>query len=284
MAELPLFGPPPERALCQHQGGGCAACCGLYNFVDRTPAAEHARLLKRTRAVRAAMPAGVPDRSALRTARDALLAEETPHHVTSAIKVCPFAGYLDDDLPKAPGQGRVGCMIHPLGTRDGEDHRDLAVYDRATCAGHFCASHDWLRPPEAEIAQTVGGTLYGRVVTDAGLVKALRALVEERLGRRLRAADVTVASSSFAAAFRGLLETWPWASRDPRRFGGVVVDDDDIRERTVSTERFGRELARPMRTLLDAAATEVSDDAQLDAALAAIDALVNAIASAIDAD
>jgi hypothetical protein len=282
MAELPLFGPPPERPLCQHPGGGCAACCGVYNFVDRSPAAEHARLLKRTIAVAAAMPGGVPDREALREARDRLLDDERPQHVTSAIRVCPFAGYLDDELPTAPGQGRVGCMIHPLRMISGEDHRDLAVYDRAICAGHFCASHDWLRPPEAEIAQTVGGTLYGRVVTDAGLTKALRALVEERIGRRLRAADVARARAAIAAMLTQLLIDWPWASTDPRRFGGVVVDEDDIRERTVSSDRFGRALGRPLRTLLDAAATEIDDDRALDEALATIDRHLAAIAAAIE--
>lgn len=281
MAELPIFGPPPERPLCQHDGGGCAACCGLYNFVDRSPAAEHARLLKRTRAVRAAIPGGVPDREALRAARDRLLDEERPHHVTSAIRVCPFAGYLDDELPGAAGEGRVGCMIHPLQTESGADHRDLAVYDRAICAGHFCASHDWLRPVEPEIAQTVGGTLYGRVVTDAGLVKALRALVEEQLGCKLRVADVERGADAFADALGTLLDRWPWASADPRRFGGVVVDEDDVKERTVSSERFGRDLSRSLRTLLDAAATELDSDDQLDEALACVDRLVSAIASAI---
>jgi len=232
--------------------------------------------------VKKAMPGGIPDRDALAAMRDRFLTKERPGYVTDAIRVCPFAGYLDDEVPTAPTQGRVGCMIHPVRMTNGEDHRDLAVYDRAICAGHFCASHEWLRPVEVALAQATGGTLYGRVVTDAGLVKALRTLLEEQLGRPLKKADAQKAKPAIAVMFHALLIDWPWASKDPQRFGGVVVDDDGVRERTVSSDRFARPLGRSIRALLDAAATEVESDHALDEALRHINDLIAAITHDIE--
>src|SRR5688500_16387571 len=162
---------PPLVILCQHEHGSCGACCGVYNFRDRSPAAEDARLRRRTERVGAAWP----DTAALARARDELLALEKPDVLFHGVKVCPFAGYVDE--------GRVGCLLHPSRHPRGEDLRDLAVYPREVCAGHFCAPHDWLRPRERALAQTVTGTFYGRVVTDAGLVKALASMLDEALGR-----------------------------------------------------------------------------------------------------
>ena len=105
----------PLRILCQHEGGSCAACCGAYNFRDRSSDAERARFRRRTDKVRAAWP----DVTKLAAARDELLALEKPDVLFAAVKVCPFAGYVDE--------GRVGCMIHPSRHPDGEDLREVVL-------------------------------------------------------------------------------------------------------------------------------------------------------------
>lgn len=262
-AALPLFGPPPSAPLCQHAGGSCAACCGLYNFQDRRPEAQHARLQRRTARVTACFDdQGRPDIAGLAAARDALLDEERPQYVTHAIKVCPFAGYTGED--------RVGCLLHPTRMPGGEDLRDLAVYPREVCAGHFCAPHEWLRPVEVTLAQTATGPLYGRVVTDAGLVKAVRALLEEAMGRSLRPADVDAHRARLHIFWRLVLEAWPYADPDPRRFGGVWMGHDDTERTLAGVAALLPGRSRPFVTVLDAAGT-ASDPATVERAAQALD-------------
>lgn len=254
---LPVLGPVPERILCQTGQAGCGACCGMYNFTDRSPRSHHRRLRRRTERVLACFgDDGRPDEEQLRIARDELLEEERPQVLSGAIKVCPYAGYLEG-VPSDPGQGRVGCLLHPRRHPDGADLRHLAVYSREICDGHFCAPHDWLRDIEMDLAQTATGVLYGQVVTDAGLVKAVRTLLEEGLGRALRKGDIERARPALARLWRRLLEDWPWRDPDPRRFGGIYVTDDDATERTLP--RTGAALPgglpRPLEVVLDAAQT-----------------------------
>jgi hypothetical protein len=268
----------PLRILCQHEGGSCAACCGVYNFKDRSAGAERARLRRRTERVRAAWP----DVEALARARDDLLALERDEILFSGVKVCPFAGYLDDTHSDA--DARVGCMIHPTRHPDGKDLRDLAVYPREVCEGHFCAPHDWLRDREADLAQTTTGTLYGRVVTDAGLVKALAALLDEALGRAFTRSDLDRAQPALAALWQ-IVDTWPYRDPDPSRFGGFVFSGNEAVERSIPSALAGCTLAvdSRRRTVLDALGTRALDDAEAASALALLDARLAEVARAIDA-
>lgn len=255
MTTLSVLGsdePVPERILCQTEAGSCAACCGLYNFTDRSPEATHKRLAERTRRVMAAFP----DVDALAAVRDALLEEERCDILFATVRVCPYAGYVED--------GRVGCLLHPLRHPSGEDLRDLAVYPREVCAGHFCAPHSWLRPREMDFAATVRGVDYGRVVTDAGLVKALVALLEDRLCRRMRASDIEGELPALDALWTLVLD-WPFRDPDPHRFGGFQVTGDDAVERSLPSALAGLEVnaTRDEVIVLDAlgSAFRTADDA-----------------------
>lgn len=277
----------PLRILCQHEGGSCAACCGAYNFRDRSPAAEHARLTRRTERVRAAWP----NVDALAIARDELLALEKVDVLFAGVKVCPFAGYVDpavpardDDAHATTSPGRVGCMLHPTRHPHGEDLRDLAVYPKEVCAGHFCAPHDWLRTREADLAQTATGTWYGRVVTDAGLVKSVAGLVDEALGRPFEPRDLASPNARASlASLWALCRTWPYADPDPARFGGFHFSGDDAMERTLPSALAGTSVkaSHAHRVVLDALGTRALDDTEAHAALALIDGAIDAVARAM---
>jgi hypothetical protein len=266
----------PLRILCQSDRGSCAACCGVHNFVDRSRDTVRARLRRRTDAVRAAWP----DVAALAAARDALLAEERPHLLFRAVKVCPFAGYVDDPVHDEHGDdddGRVGCLLHPSRHPDGADLRDLAVYPREVCAGHFCAPHDWLRPREMDLAQTASGLRYGRVVTDAGLVKAVARGLDERGGGPFTARAIDVARGALDELWRVLLEDWPWVDGDPHRFGGFQCAGDDAIERSLPSCVAGLDVdvAPWERTVLDAVGTRALARDEARAALARLRQLVD---------
>ena len=145
--ELPIFGPEPDVPLCQTADGSCGACCGLYNFKDRSDDAHRRRLRRRTDLVKAAWP----DVDALRDAKDVLMQEERDDVLFATVRVCPYAGYVDEP---ADAPARVGCLLHPLRHPDGADLRDLGVYPKEVCGGHFCANHEWLRPRERAFAAT----------------------------------------------------------------------------------------------------------------------------------
>ncbi len=270
----------PLRILCQHEGGSCAACCGAYNFRDRSNAAEHARLVRRTERVKAAWP----DVDKLARARDELLALEKPDVLFAGVKVCPFAGYVDEI-----GEGaRIGCMLHPTRHPTGEDLRDLAVYPKEICAGHFCAPHDWLRAREADLAQTATGTYYGRVVTDAGLVKAIATLVDEALGRPFTSFDLVDHARATRAeldALWALCRAWPYADPDPARFGGFHFSGAAAVERTLPSAMSGTHVkaSHAQRVVLDALGTRALDDVEAQAALALLDDAIARVASAMRA-
>ncbi|MBI1948640.1 MAG: hypothetical protein HYS27_23335 [Deltaproteobacteria bacterium] len=280
MADSRIAGRAPLRILCQHEQGSCAACCGVYNFRDRSAEAEQARLLRRTERVCAAWPPGsAPDEAALARVRDELLALEAPEILFAGVKVCPFAGFVDGE--------RVGCLLHPSRHPSGADLRDLGVYPREICGGHFCAPHDWLRAREADLAATAHGTFYGRVVTDAGLVKALVRLLDDALGRAFRGEELARAQPALEAALATLwaeLRDWPWRDTDPARFGGFVFVGNEATERGVPSCLAGLSLpVEPAaRAVLDALGTRALDEEGARAALVRLDELVRAVATAYD--
>lgn len=279
MADSRVASRAPLRILCQHESGSCAACCGAYNFADRSPEALRLRLEERTRRVKAVWP----DVAALARVRDEILLEEKPQLLFAAVKVCPFAGLVEEG--SGGGEGRVGCLLHPTRHPDGKDLRDLAVYPKEVCAGHFCASHDWLRPREADLAQTARGLLYGRVVTDAGLVKAVARAVDDAVGAVVPADRLVRARVPLLRLWQRLLDEWPWRDSDARRFGGFLFDGDDASERTVPSCLFGLtvEVTIAERQILDAIGTRALDADEAGVALAEIRSLVAVVAVATQA-
>lgn len=261
---------PPDRPLCQHEGGSCAACCGLYNFADRSPAAIGRRLDRRTARVTEAWP----DVDRLAAARDRLLDEEREEVLFAGVRVCPFAGWVEE--------GRVGCLLHPTRHPDGEDLRDLAVYPKEVCRGHFCAPHDWLRPVEVALAQACDGVAYGLIVTDAGVVKGVRQLLEDALGAPLTEARVERGRVALGELWRALLD-WPHRDPDPHRFGGFHVVSDEAVERTLPSCLAGVdvEASNAQRTVLDGLGTDVRDAAHAREALAALARAIDDAAAAL---
>lgn len=262
---------PPTKPLCQHERGSCAACCGVYNFRDRSFAATHHRLQNRTTRVKNAWP----DTEALASVRDEILAEEKPEILFSTVRVCPFAGYVEE--------GRVGCMIHPTRHPDGVDLRDLAVYPKEVCREHFCAPHDWLRPREILFAQSAEGIGYGLVVTDAGLVKALLGLLESRLARPICERDIDRKREVLSTFWEALLR-WPFRDPNPHRFGGFLVVGDDAIERTLPSCLSGFEVDANAaeRTVLDGLGTRVNDHSTAERAITELRRLLDDLATAIE--
>lgn len=256
-----------SEPLCQHAGGSCGACCGVYNFKDRSKGAQHARLRRRTERVQQAWP----DEEQLAKVREELLALEREDVLYRTVKVCPYAGYVEE--------GRIGCLLHPTRHPTGADLRHLAVYPKEVCRDHFCAPHEWLRPLEKALAQTAEGTGYGLVVTDAGLVKSVRALLEEALGRPLRESDVERGREALSGLWRALLG-WPFRDPDPQRFGGFYVVGDDAVERTLPSclEGLSVPASKAQRTVLDGLGTRVVHDDEARRALSHLGALIGAAA------
>jgi hypothetical protein len=262
-----------KKSLCQHPGGGCSACCGIYNFAHRDFESTRSRLLHRTHRVEGAQW----DAKELASVRDGLLAEESADILFAGVKVCPFAGYIDEE-----GE-RVGCLIHPTRHPEGKDLRDLGVYNRHICEDHLCGPHDWLRPAEVALAKTAPPLLYGQVVTDAGLVKGLARWMEVHLARSLRPEDVAEEPSALSPLW-DLVSQWPHRDPDPHRFGGIMVSGEDEVERTLPSCLAGLGLNLPPHVthVLDALASRIDSIQEADAAIAALDRCLDQWARGLD--
>lgn len=270
MNALPVFGPVPARVLCQTPDAGCASCCGTYNFVDRHQPSWTARMQRRTDKVDAANW----DVTRLAAVRDTLLADEAPHRLTDVILSCPFAGFV---RPEA-----LGCLIHPARHPAGEDLRDLAVHPREVCEGHFCAPHQWLTEREKDFAARCRSTLYGTLVTDAGLCKALVATIDEAASRPAQFAGPDQAQPALDALFAHLLD-WPHRDPDPRRFGAYVLDERaDERRVDDPLAAVGVEAGRHPSTIVGALSSRFSDADEALTALRSTEHLCRAVAAALE--
>ncbi len=269
----------PLTILCQHDHGSCAACCGVDNFIDRSNAARRGRLLRRTQLVR---QAGF-DVERLLQAKETLLAEERPNVLFANVQVCPFAGYIDGEDDPAE---RIGCLLHPRRHPTGADLRDLSVYPQEVCAGHFCASHEWLRPVEVALAQTARGLTYGRVITAAGLVKGVSRLLSDTRQQPISIASITRASGALAELWRCLVDEWRFADSHPGRFGAFVYDGDDASERTPPSclEGIASTATTTERRVLDALGTQrLRDSDEAEVVLAVLRQSVARAVQALDA-
>ena len=212
----------PSRILCQGTHGGCASCCGVLNHKDRKDVSVWQSQLKaQTHKV---IGAHFEPQKLIELKED-FQKENRSQELYSSVKVCPFAGFLDGE--------RLGCLIHPSRHPQGHDLRHLSVHSQPICAGHFCASHDWLRPIEMELINTAHGTFYGSLVSQPGLVKQLRGCVEDHLGRPLSSKDFQLAPLAFKEFWEAISQ-WPYQDADPKRFGGFVFIGEEANAQTLS--------------------------------------------------
>jgi hypothetical protein len=172
-ADLPLDTETPGGVyLCQvGDHVSCGACCGLYNIGEDSPA--HLEGLLRSRTLRfAATPRTAEGIDAFARDNAARESQERPfddfHH-------CPFIGWIAGD------PGRVGCLLHPMGTgNNGVDLRGLSYYGGLACRTYFCPSTHRLLPRYKRIVRWVmtDWYRYGMVVTEDRLIEALFAQIE----------------------------------------------------------------------------------------------------------
>ncbi len=263
-----------DGPLCQQGPHSCAACCGLYNFGDRSKPAMAARLDRRTALV---TQAGW-DAHALAHARDTLQDEEAPLVLFKAVRTCAFAGWLDAN------HTRVGCLIHPARHPAGSDLRDLGAYqDRAICDGHLCAPHTWLTAVDrAFLAHAPDWQAYSMAVGESGFGKAVLRWVANARGGEVHAANLQRQEAAAPArALLQLLTAWPFVDPDPRRFGGFSFAGDDAYTRLVpSAARFSA--VTPVEaTILDALGTLVEDEDTAQRAVVLLRQHLQALADAL---
>ncbi len=163
--------------LCQPgRGKSCAACCGIYNYLDSAREALLRRLRQRTDRFRADVR-GVED---LSTFSRSILAVEDQTRRFAVIHSCEYAGFLDNE------EKLVGCLLHPA-SNGGIDMRDVSFYGRELCSGHICPSYHFLSSLERGILIDLldDWYLYGLCITDIDLIKDYIRHISDRLERCL---------------------------------------------------------------------------------------------------
>jgi hypothetical protein len=202
-----------DTHLCQPDATkSCAACCGIYNYVDNTRECLEKRFLSRTLLFSRVREndLDIKDYQAI------IRHKENPKRIYSTIYTCEFVGFLDE------GYKRVGCMLHPL-MNGGDDLRVISFYGRDICEGHFCPSYQKLDAHEARIllAALDDWYLYGSAITDIDFVKTFFKIIQDRLGAAL---DVKRVSSApllldIIRRYCGLKVSWPFRDTLRPRFG-----------------------------------------------------------------
>ncbi len=199
--------------LCQpDESKSCAACCGIYNYVENT----REQLVERF-AFRTGLFARVrQNRMSIEDYREIIRHRENAKRIYATIYTCEFVGFLNE------AHTRVGCMLHPL-VNDGKDLRDNSFYGRDICDGHFCPSYQKLENHEVRIllAALDDWYLYGAAVTDIDFVKTFFHIVQNRLGETLDAGRVS-GRPGILEIFRrycSLKTSWPFRDTSRPRFG-----------------------------------------------------------------
>jgi hypothetical protein len=233
----------------------CAACCGLYNVPDATRPTLQAKLERRTKAFRDVerSPAAIEGYQLWVRSREA----ETP--LEEVIHVCEFVGFLD------PLHRIVGCQLHPTAPgNNGLDLRGLCYYGSMACKSFFCPAWEEIPPRFRDLVCLLVDDwhVYGLIVTDVDFVRALIALLENRVGAEL---DPAILQSSLAGALLTRMlswkDSWPFGSNAPLRrnryyFKGTTSVSGDALDRLLACLcfTFGQdEHADPAREFVDRA-------------------------------
>lgn len=221
--------------LCQPDGTkSCAACCGIYNYVDNTRASLVRRFEYRTGLFNRVRRSEIT----INDYRDIIRHRENSKRIYKTIYTCEFVGYLNDR------RTRVGCMLHPMANNN-KDLREISFYGRDICEGHFCPSYQKLARNEAltVLASIDDWYLYGSVITDIDFVKTFFKIVQDALGEEI-SADAVRANSTLVKILQqyySLKITWPYRDTTRPRFGkyyfvGEEYDIDRIDYEALGTE------------------------------------------------
>jgi hypothetical protein len=259
------FGFPHD--LCQPGNGkSCAACCGIYNFVDHGRGSTRERLRRNTRALRVSETN--LERHLSGHTRSCRALDNGSVKQFATIFNCEFVGFIDEREELA------GCLLHPAVRV--RDLRDRSFYGRELCDGHFCLSYYYLTHSEQDLVIYCldDWYLYGLVITDIDLVKGYCEVLSNRLGetvnrRHIRNEQMMAMVEDF---FRWKLN-WPFRSDAPDRFGKYRFHGDDYRELRIPYERWQQPPSRYDR-ILTALGSELRDAAELAQAETLIDEAV----------
>ncbi len=257
-----------EIHLCQPQGNkSCAACCGIYNYVDNSRDALEARLRRRTQLFGAVRAGSLT----IDQYREAIRRREDQKRIYTTIYTCEFVGFVDE------ARRRVGCMLHPI-PNGGLDQRDISFYGREICEGHFCPSYQKLTPDEARIViDTIDDWyLYGCVITDIDFVKTFLKLVQDRLGEtvnplRLRRAR---AAQEILSTYFELKVNWPYRDKGRPRFGKYYFVGEDYDIDRIDYARLGADISAYDAIFLSLS-SHFSTPAELASAEARLEGLID---------
>ncbi|MCX7816890.1 MAG: hypothetical protein N2317_05215 [Syntrophales bacterium] len=230
--------------LCQPgKDKSCAACCGLYNYVDSSREALTERLKNRTKIFSSIRE---PDLEELAKFSACLRSFEDQRRRYEVIYCCEFLGFLDEEMK------RVGCLIHPFQNK-GKDLREISFYGRELCAGHFCPSFHYLSPLEKKVVVDVldDWYVYGLVVTDIDFVKEFFRHLSDAIGETPK--EEAFQDDELKKLVKDYLElkiNWPFRSEDAKRFGQFYFDGSQYMIKFIDYKSLGLERSRFDRMFL----------------------------------
>jgi hypothetical protein len=229
--------------LCQPcESMSCGACCGLYNYADSSRDALASRLRRRTDLFRAT----VKKPEDLQVFAERIIASEDQRKRYEVIYCCEYLGFLDSE------EKRVGCLLHPL-QNGGVDMRTVSFYGQELCDGHFCPSYHYVAREEKRALINIVDDwyLYGLCITDIDLVKDYFRLISDSV-YEMPPSEVFTEFPIKAAArrFFSLKVTWPYRSKDAKRFSKYYFDGSQYMINHIDYDALGCERSRFDRIFL----------------------------------
>lgn len=253
--------------LCQPDSTkSCAACCGIYNYVENTRPA----LVKRFEHRGSLMAKVKKGDLSLEDYCSIIRHREDGRRIFKTIYACEYAGFVDD------AKKRVGCMLHPVVT-GGSDLRVHSFYGREICDGHFCPSYQKLQPNEASavLACIDDWYLYGSVITDIDFVKTFFRIIQNAVGEEISPAVLRSNRQlvDILKSYFSLKITWPFRDTTKPRFGKYYFVGEEYDIDKIDYCRLGADIPAYDPIFLSLSSSfETKDD--LDRAYTKIDTLI----------